>query len=330
MQDDEYLQILQDLLKSVFQFSEDKRFKNIYEKSVRLFADISPYNSIDSIFWTDGDRKNFLMWFCFEVREKGKSIAEIWAEENPLQAEETRNILNALSSSTIALYEPATDVGSPDEILLKDVFNQKPAKIKEPVIHQLQNKPLLFGLRIIDLGGFKHSAGDFYVFPSEITEEVTDFFHRHLQGFYGEEIDKPTGFPRGAGYLFNRLRLALKRSDEMVRRRNRAEEDWTHQKLEKVICHFMISDYEKTIEKLQELQNITYLGEEAGYRFYEWYYNPAMAGKDDPDAGIVMTNRKLAVHCPDVHCVENLRTTLKKTLKNVAEHIYDTVIKRKV
>ena len=329
MQEDENLQMFRDLLKSVFQFSEDERFKKRYEKSVRLFTDIPPQRSLDSISWTERDKYNFLMWFCFEVREEGTSISEIWAEENHLLAKEAESILKVLNSSTLALYELTTDVNSPDELLLKDVFNQKIVTIKEPVIYQLREKPLLFGLRIIPWDNHKRSAGDFYVFPREIIDDMTDFFHRHLQGFYGEEIDKPRGFPRGAGYLFNHLRLALKRSDDMMRRRNKEEEDWSHGKLEKIISHFTVEDYEKTIEKLQELQNIAFLGEESGYRFYEWYHNDSMTGKDDPDAGIILTKKKLVIHCPNIKCVENIKSILIKTLEKVAEHVYDTVVKRK-
>lgn len=329
MQEDENLQIFRDLLKSVFQFSEDKRFKKTYEKSVRLFTDIPPQRSLDSISLTERDKYNFLMWFCFEVKGKGGSISDIWAEENRILAKEAESILKALKSSTMALYELTTDANSPDELLLKDVFNKKIVTIEEPVIYQLRNKPLLFGLRIIPWDNQKRSAGDFYVYPREISDDITDFFHRHLQGYYGEEIDKPTGFPRGAAYLFNHLRLALQRSDDMMRKRNKEKEDWSHGKLEKIISHFMVEDYEKTIEKLQELQNITFLGEESGYRFYEWYHNDALAGKDDPDAGIVLTKHKLMVHCPKVHCAEKLKAILSEALEGVAEYIYDTVVKRR-
>ncbi len=329
MPDDENLQMFRDLLKSVFQFSEDERFKKRYEKSIRLFTDIPPERSIDSISWTERDKYNFLTWFCFEVKEKGTSISDIWAEENRLLAKEGENILKALNSSTMALYELTTDVKSPEELLLKDIFNKKIVTIKEPVIYQLRDKPLLFGLRIVQWSDLKLSAGDFYVYPREITDDIADFFHRHLQGFYGEEIDRPTSFPRGAGYLFNHLRLALKRSDDMMRKRNKEKEDWSHGKLEKIISHFKVEDYEKTIEKLQELQNVTFLGEEAGYRFYEWYHDDAMAGKDDPDAGIVLTKRKLVIHCPKVKCVEMIKSVLDKALAGVAEHVYDTVVKRR-
>ena len=323
------MQVLKEIIDPVFEYAQTDRFTKRYENSLRLFMDLPPDRGINSFSWIERDLRNFLMWFCFESLEEGKSISDVWLEENPVDDNTKKTLIEALNSSTLALYSVEAEKCTWGSILLKDILGGSSAKLWDPIIYQLRDKPLVFGLRVIKVGDKVLSAADFYVFPREISNDIADFFHRHLQGFYGEEISKPTAFPRGAGYLFNHLRLALQRSDEIVRQMKKHKTDWENKKVEKIICHFLLNDYEKTIEKLQELQNITFLGEEAGYRFYEWYNNPNLAGKDDADAGIVLTQRKLVVHCPNVHCVENLKTTLKKTLKGVAEHVYDTVVKKR-
>ena len=90
-----------------------------------------------------------------------------------------------------------------------------------------------------------------------------------------------------------------------------------------------MEDYELAIQRLEELPNITFLGEESGYRFYEWYHNPMLVGKDYPNAGIVLTRRKIVIHCIDIKCFDELKAKIIEVMKGVANHIYDTVIRKK-
>lgn len=322
--------ILDGILGSLFTFCRHERFNSLYEKSLRLFMDISPHRSIEEIEWNEQDQKNFRMWFCFEVQDdNGQSIAEIWLDENPDLYGKTDAVTRTLCRSNLAVYYIVREKSDYEKLTLRDMFSKDEISIWEPVLYQLRFKPLVFGLRVVEAGGRKFSAGDLYVFPSEISEDIFDFFHRHLQGYYGEEIEKPTGFPRGAGYLLQHLRLTLQRSDALQREMDRIRKAREKEIIKKVICHFWVEDYETIISRLQELPNLTFLGEQSGYRFYEWFEDPLLAGKDDADAGIVLTRRKLAVHCINIKCAEKIKDRLNEQLKDSATHIYDTILKKK-
>lgn len=320
---------LNSLLDFIFAFSEQERFMLSYEKSLRLFMDLPPHRGIETIKWQDQDKKNFLMWFCFEVLHKDRTICDLWIEENHDKSGDILDLAGKLNRSNLALYYVVHEKCSRDKLYMSDLLSHTDILLWEPVIYQLQDKPLVFGLRVIDTGKELLSTGDFYVFPREISEDIVDFFHRHLQGYYGEEIDSPRGFPRGAGYLLNHLRLTLQRSDEFIRQKKQREKEMEKAKVKKLYSHFMVEDYELAIQKLEELPNITFLGEESGYRFYEWYYDPMLAGKDYPNAGIVLTRQKLVIHCLDIKCFDGLKSKIIEVMKNVASHIYDMVIRKK-
>jgi hypothetical protein len=322
--------IIKSILEPLFRFCREERFSRLYEESLRLFMDISPDRDIDSIIWAGHDETNFLMWFCLEKMVEGKTISEIWIEEQPDLPEKVKTIACKLNRSNVAVYYPMQDKCIYDALTLKDMFSCREVELWEPVIWHLRDKPLVYGLRLIENEGEVISTGDFYVFPREISDDITDFFHRHLQGFYGEEIKRPTGFPRGSAYLLNHLRITLQRSDELVRQIKAKLLSKENEKISKIICHFWVENFENAIDKLQTLPNIAYLGEQDKYRFYEWYNDPDLAGKDEPNAGIALTNRKLVIHCLESQCAEYVRTSLINELGDSVTHIYDTVLKRKM
>ncbi|MCE1245102.1 MAG: hypothetical protein LWY06_00490 [Firmicutes bacterium] len=317
------------ILESLFRFCREERFAGQYREALRLFMDISPDRDLDSIGWAGHDETNFLMWFCFEKMEESKTIGEIWLEENPDLPPDIAETARRLNRSNVAVYYPVPDKSTYESLTLKDMFSGNEIEVWEPVIWQLRDKPLVYGLRLIEKDGGFISAGDFYVFPREISDDIIDFFHRHLQGFYGEEIKKPAGFPRGSAYLLNHLRITLQRSDEFIRVMKEKIMAGQQEVVSKIVCHFLVRDYEAAIDRIQMMETIAYLDENNEYRFYEWWEDSELTGKDDPNAGIALGKMKMVAHCRDFHSAEVVKTALISELGDSVKHIYDTVMKRK-
>lgn len=325
----ETLLILDGFMNSLFSFCREERFEDIYKESLRLFMDLHPHSDLAHIDWTAQDEKNFLMWFCFEVLHDDLTLCEYWLDEISYSFPKIRALASALNRSNIALYYLQKEKSGYRHLSLRDMLSQEEVNVWHPIIYQLRDKPLIYGLRVIKIEEGYFPAEDLYVFPREISEDIMDFIHRHLQGYYGKEIDTPKEFPSGAGYLLNHLRLTLKRSDEIQKRFNEMREKNKHEKIEKIISHFAVENQEMTIRKLEELHNLSFLGEESGHRFYEWYNNHLLTGKDEPDGGIILSKTKLTLHCADSVIEDAIRKKLNTLLKGLVRYMYNTVIKRK-
>lgn len=289
---------------------------------------LPPHRDLAGLELEKRDQKNFMMWFCFENPLKEKTLAQLWLEENPDIPDKVREFVFSLSRSNIGLYRVCEKECDERNLILQDVFTGDTFCLWDPTIHYLKDNPLIYGLRMVRFDEKTiFSAGDFHVFPSQILPEIKEFIHRRLQGFFGCEIDPPLSLPKGAGYILQHLRLTLQWSDTSLQKIEKDRRLKKGESISKIISHFTVLDPVGSVENLEASPHIAFLGKQFEYRFYEWYENTAMVGKDEPDAGIAVTPQKIMVHFPGRRKKDSVIGKLRRILKGTARHIYDTIIK---
>jgi len=333
------LELEKAVLEKAFRFVKTPKHHKDIEESRRLFFDVKYNEELDISSIEPLDSNNFMFWFLcdYQLKEEKTNPLHLFIDREAKHlTEDQRKFAHTLAHSHIALYDVLATDEETKTLTLRNLFSFQAVDVQDKILFELSMEDNFFGLRVIEYKGLVLSVGDLYVYPEELKEDVLLSLKEQL--VEPKAIVPPSLMEllKRKGYIFNHIQMILDRTHP-VKEKTREEseekplEEKKFEELEVSLsrAHFMVNDYDKVRQILDD-SNIFKLEQEGdGKAEYIMFRSPARALADSEDGTIHLGKRKLIFETKNNNCFEECRNNLIKTLKPYIEYMYDDVEKRR-
>lgn len=327
------------VLEKAFHFIKTPKYHQDLDESRNLFFDVHPDEELDITSIKPMDSNNYMLWFMcdYSLKEERTNPLHLFMDREVKNlTENQRKMAHILAHSHLVLYDPVRSDEETGSLTLRNLFVFQGVEIQDEMLSSMAGKNVFFGLRIVEFEGVKFSAGDIYVYPEELKENV-------LLSLKNQLVDPKAIVPPSAedllkkkGYIFNHIQMMLDHTHP-VKEKERTETEEKPPEKEKTEepevslarAHFMVDDYEKVKQILNDLDIIKLEKERDGKVIYTMSKTPARALAGEKDGIIHLGRRKLIFETKNNNCFEEYRNNLGKKLKPYVKYMYDDVEKRR-
>ncbi len=333
------LKIERMVLEKAFHFVKTPKYHQDIDESRRLFFNVRSDEELDMTSIEPVNSNNYMLWFLcdYSLREERTSPLHLFMDEKAeFLTENQQTIAHLLAHSHIALYDLIRSDEETGTLTLRNLFTFQVLEIQDEMLFSLSVEDVFFGLRITEFEENIFSVGDLYVYPEEVKENV-------LLSLKNRLVDPKAIVPpsmeellKKKGYVFNHFQMMLDRSSPVKEKERTEPEEKTQveKKPEKSAisfarAHFMVDDYEKAKQLLNDLNIVKFEKESNGEAIYAMSRTPARALAGEEDGIIHLGKRKLVFETKNNNCFEECRNNLGKKLKPYIKHMYDDVEKRR-
>lgn len=338
----EFFERSQRVLDTAFRHFDAPEHQEELEKARSIFFLLRPGEELILGALKPIDHHNFKTWFLcdYDLAGTGQPPLLSFLESTPGSrlSPQDRDVALMMADSHLSLYDLVSIDRDTSEITLRDIFTMKSLRVLDPRLAKVADSMLFFAFRLVKINGLNYSTGDMFVYPGDLKERFLMVLQSRLME--PAALVPPTlkDMLRKKGFIFNHLQMALRNTDDMIRRKEepppmpQQEKSPAKEKPRATLsrAHFMVDDHDATRTALEGMKSIRPKESAEGSLKYSWHRTVGGNNPQEEDGEVILKKGKLLFETMGEDSLDAGRSELSRALKGRAKHMYDELEKRRI